>query len=126
MTDLKTKFMYTYYCNTVTTVMTVYNGPTHVTVNDKYQNKSSLVTKVRIKLVDVILLVPRVEHKEEEATELIIPLNKCSHNKPEEKQKEDVQIKKISTDDKSTDAAGGGSLSSNSLEETAVREILEG
>jgi len=72
----------------------------------------------------VILLVSRVEHKEE-VTDLIIPLNKCNHNKPEEKQ-QDVQRKKIGTDDQSTDTVGGDSVNSNSLEETAVREILEG
>lgn len=74
----------------------------------------------------MILLVSRVEHKEEEATDLVIPLNKNSHNKPEEKQKEDAKRKKIGTGDKSTDAVGGDSISSNSLEETAVKEILEG
>lgn len=126
MTDLKTKFIFTYYRNTVTAVMTVYIWPTYATVHVQYQNKSSLVTKIRIKLVDVILLVSRVEHKEEEVTDLIIPLNKCSHNKPEVKQKEDVQRKKICTDDISTDTVEGDSISSNSLEETAVREILEG
>jgi hypothetical protein len=125
MTALKTKFIFTYYCNTVTTVMTVSIRPTHVTVYDQYQNKTALVTKVRIKLVDVFLLVSRVEHKEEEVTDLIIPLNKCSPNKPEEKQ-EDIQRKKIGTDDQSTDKVGGDSISSNSLEETAVIEILEG
>lgn len=74
----------------------------------------------------MILLVFSVEHKEEELTDLIIPLNKYILNKPKEKQKEDVQRKKIGTDDKSTDTVGGDSRSSNSLEETAVREILEG
>lgn len=73
----------------------------------------------------MILLVSRVDHKEEEVTDLIIPLNKYSHNKPEEKQK-DVQRKKIGTDDQSTDTVVGDSIRSNSLEETAVREILEG
>lgn len=74
----------------------------------------------------MILLVCSAEHKEEKVTDLIIPLNKYSLSKPEEKQKEDVQRKKISTDDKSTDAVGGDSISSNYLEETAVREILKG
>lgn len=71
------------------------------------------------------IVCKKVEHKEEEVTDLIIPLNKCSHNKPEVKQKEDVQRKKICTDDISTDTVGGDGVSSNSLEETAVREILE-
>jgi hypothetical protein len=106
--------------------MTVNIRPTNVTVHDQYQNKSSLVIKFRIKLVLMILLVSRVEHKEEEVTDLIIPLNKCNHNKPEVQQKEDVQRKKIGTEDISTHTVGGDSISSNSLEETAVREILEG
>jgi hypothetical protein len=82
--------------------------------------------KVGIKFFDVVLLASRLENKEEEATDLVIPLNKFSHNKPEVKGEEDVQRKKICKDDISTDVVGGEGISSNSLEETAVREILEG
>lgn len=74
----------------------------------------------------MVLHVSRVENKAEEVTDLVIPLNKFSHNKSEVKQKEDVQRKKMRTDDISKDTVGAGGIRRNSLEETAVREILEG
>lgn len=65
------------------------------------------------------------EHKEEKITSLVIPLNKSIHNKPQEKQKEDVQKKEIQTAKIQTRTDGGDSMNRNSLDETAVREILE-
>ncbi|XP_021915160.1 G patch domain and KOW motifs-containing protein isoform X2 [Zootermopsis nevadensis] len=58
------------------------------------------------------------EDEGEKVTDLIIPLNKSVCDKPQTKEKEDIQRKENST-------VIGDSLNKNSLEETAVREILE-
>jgi hypothetical protein len=74
----------------------------------------------------MVLFNSRGEDKEEKITSLVIPLNKFIHNKPQGKQKEDVQKKEIFTDKIQTDTDGGDSMNRNSLDETAVKEILEG
>jgi hypothetical protein len=74
----------------------------------------------------MVLFICRGEEKEEKNTDLVIPLKKPVYNKPQAKQKEDVQMKEIYTTGILTDKIGGNSVSRGSLEETAVREILEG
>jgi hypothetical protein len=75
----------------------------------------------------MVLFISRREDEGEKITDLVIPLNKCIHDKPQAKEKEDVQRKEIHTTEiPTTDTVVGVSLSKNSLEETAVREILEG
>jgi hypothetical protein len=74
----------------------------------------------------MILFTSRGEHKEEKIIGLVIPLNTSIHNKPQEKQKEDVQKQEIHTAEIQTRTDGGDSMNRNSLDETAVREILEG
>jgi hypothetical protein len=74
----------------------------------------------------VYLFISRSEDEGEKITDLVIPLNKSTHNKPHAENKKGVWRQEIHTAEISTDTVGGDSLSKNSLEETAVREILEG
>jgi hypothetical protein len=67
----------------------------------------------------------RGEAKKEKITSLVIPLKKSS-NEPKARQKENVQKKEIHTANIQTNTDGGNSMNRNSLEEAAVREILEG
>jgi hypothetical protein len=74
----------------------------------------------------MVLFTSRSETKEEKITSLVIPLNKSIHNKPQEKRKEDVEKNEMHTAKIQTCTDGGESMNRNSLDESAVREILEG
>jgi hypothetical protein len=74
----------------------------------------------------MLLFTSRGEAKEKKLTSLVIPLNKFICNEPKAKQKEDVQEKEIHTANIQTNTDGGHSINGNSLDEAAVREILEG
>jgi hypothetical protein len=68
----------------------------------------------------------RGEAKKEKITNLVIPLKKSICNEPKARQKEDVQKKEIHTTNIQTNTDGGDGMNRNSLDEAAVREILEG
>lgn len=74
----------------------------------------------------MVLFTSRGENKEEKVTSLVIPLNKSIHNKPQEKQNEDGKKNEIRTAKIETPTDGGDNTNRNSLDEIAVREILEG
>lgn len=74
----------------------------------------------------MVLFISRGEDEGEKITDLVIPLNKSIHDEPQTKEKKDVQRKEICTAEIPADTVVGVSLSKNSLEESAVREILEG
>ncbi|PNF18137.1 hypothetical protein B7P43_G02629 [Cryptotermes secundus] len=71
------------------------------------------------------IIFKKGEDKEEKITSLVIPLNKSIHNKSQEKLKEDVKKNEIHTAKIQTHTGGGDSMNRNSLDETAVKEILE-
>jgi hypothetical protein len=74
----------------------------------------------------MVLFTSRGDDKEEKITSLVIPLNKSIHNKPQEKQNEDIKKNEVHTAKIQTHSDGGDSMNRNSLDRTAVREILEG
>jgi hypothetical protein len=73
----------------------------------------------------IILFAYRGEDKEEKINSLVIPLKKFISSKPKTKDK-DGQKKELCTANIQTNNDGGHIMTRNSLDETAVREILEG